>query len=63
MGKNFVSKEADIINSAFDIKPLFIGFSKDDPKKVICLNQALEGNIQKYVQANIEWIKSKKMIS
>jgi len=33
--KIFDSKEADHRHSDFDIKPLFRGFSKDDPKKVI----------------------------
>ena len=45
--KIFDSKEADLRHSEFDIKPLFRGFSKDDSKKVIFINQALEGNIQK----------------
>ena len=57
----FDSAEADIRHSEFDIKPLFKGFSKDDPKKVICIHQAPEGNIQKFVQANSEWIKSHKV--
>ena len=59
--KIFDSKEADLRHSEFDIKPLFRGISKDDPKKVICINQAPEGNIQKFVQANSEWIKSHKV--
>ena len=58
--KIFDSKEADLRHSEFDIKPLFRGFSKDDPKKVICLNHAPEGNIQKFFQSNSEWIKSHK---
>jgi len=58
--KIFDSKEADLGNSEFDINPLFRGFSKDDPKKVICIHQAPEGNIQKFFQANREWIKSHK---
>ena len=41
--------------------PLLRGFSKDYPKKVICIQQALEGNIQKFVKANSEWIKSRKV--
>ena len=45
--KIFDSKEADLRHSKFDIKPLFRGFSKDDPKKVICIHQAPERNIQK----------------
>tara|TARA_B100000524_G_scaffold244720_1_gene131203 strand:- start:281 stop:556 length:276 start_codon:yes stop_codon:yes gene_type:complete len=58
--KIFDSKEEDIRHSEFDIKPLFRAFSKDNPEKVICINQAPEGNIQKFVQANSEWIKSHK---
>ena len=50
--KIFDSKEADLTYSEFEIKQFFRGFSKDDSKKVICINQALEGNIQKFVQAN-----------
>ena len=59
--KIFDSKEADLRHSKFDIKPLFRGFSIDDTKKVICINQAPEGNIQKFVQANSEWIKNHKV--
>jgi len=59
--KIFDSKEANIRHSEFDIKPLFRGFSKDDPNKVICMHKAPEGNIQKFVQANSEWIKSHKV--
>ena len=59
--KIFDTKETDIRLSKFDIKTLFRGFSKDDPKKVICIDQASEGNIQKFVQANSEWIKSHKV--
>ena len=59
--KIFDSKEADLRHSEFDIKPLFRAFSKDDPKKVICIHQGPEGNIQKFVQANSEWIKIHKV--
>ena len=59
--KIFDSKEADLIYSEFDIKPLLTAFTKDDPKKVICINQTPEENIQKFVQANSEWIKSHKV--
>ena len=60
LAKIFDIKEADLTHSEFDIKPLFRGLSKDDSKKVIFINQALEGNIQKFVQANSERIKSHK---
>ena len=57
----FDIKDADLRYFEFDIKPVFRGFSKDDPKKVICIHKALEGNIQKFIQANSEWIKSHKV--
>ena len=59
--KIFDSKEADRRHSEFEIKLLLRGFIKDDPKKVICINQAPEGNIQKFVQEKSEWIKSHKI--
>ena len=48
--KIFESKEVELTHYVFNIKPLFRGFSKDDPKKVICIHQAPEGNIKKFVQ-------------
>ena len=59
--KIFDSKETVLRHSEFNIKSLFRGFSKDDNKKVICIDQAPEGNIQKFVQANSERIKSHKV--
>ena len=59
--KIFDSKQADLRYSEFDIKPLFRGFSKDDPKKVIFIHPVPEGNIQEFVQQNSEWIKSHKV--
>ncbi|MDC3203349.1 DUF3764 family protein [Prochlorococcus sp. AH-716-C14] len=59
--KIFDNKEADLRYSEFDINPLLRGFSKDDLKKVICIHQAPEVNIQKFVQANSAWIKSHKV--
>ena len=59
--KIFDSEEAERRHSEFDIKPLFRGCSKDDSQKVICIHQAPEGNIQNFVQANSEWIKSHKV--
>ena len=59
--KIFDSKEADLRYYEFDIKTLFRGFIKDDPKKVICIHQASQGNIQKFFKANGEWIKSHKV--
>ena len=59
----FDSKESDLRHSEFDIKLLFRGFSKDDPKKFFCIDHLQEGNIQKFLQANSEWIKSHKVDS
>ena len=59
--KIFDSKEADLRHLEIDIKPLFRELSKDDPKKVICIHQAPEGNIQRFVQSNSELIKSHKV--
>ena len=59
--KIFDSKKADLRYSEFDIRPLFKGFSKDYLKTVICIHQVPEGNIQKFVQANSECIKSHKV--
>ena len=54
----FDSEEADRRHSEFNIKPIFRGVSKDDPKKVIIMLQAPEGNIQKFVKANSKWIEN-----
>ena len=59
--KIFHIKEVDLRHSEFDIKPLFRGLSIDDSKKVIFIQQALQGIIQKFVQSNSEWIKSHKV--
>ena len=59
--KIFDSKEENLRHAEFDIKPLFRGFDIDDRKKVIRLTPALQDNIQKFVQANSDWIKSHKV--
>ncbi len=61
MGKKFYSKEADLRHSEFEFIPLFRELSKDDLKKVICIHQAPEVNIQSFVKANSIWIKSHKI--
>ena len=52
----FDSAEADKRHSEFDIKPLFRGVSKEDPQKIIVIHQAPEGNVQKFVEANGDWM-------
>tara|TARA_B100000941_G_C28026165_1_gene312517 strand:+ start:259 stop:525 length:267 start_codon:yes stop_codon:yes gene_type:complete len=50
----FDTKGAYLRHSEFDIKPIFNGFSKDYPKKVIHINMAPEENIKKLVLASSE---------
>ena len=59
--KIFHIKEVDLKHSEFDLKSLFRGLSIDDSKKIIFIQQALQGIIQKFVQSNSEWIKSYKV--
>ena len=59
--KFFDSKEVDQRHLEFDNKPLLKEFSKDDPKKVIYIDQSLKGNFKNFLQANSEWIKSHKV--
>ena len=61
MVKIFDSKEADLRHCEFNIKPLFRGLIKDDPKKVVCIHKDPQGNIQEFYQENSEWIKSHKV--
>ena len=57
----FDSAEADKRHSEFDIKPLFRGVSKKDPQKVIVIHQAPEGNVQKFVEANGDWMATHRV--
>ena len=42
--------------SEFDIKPLFRGQCKKDPKRVIVIHQSPEGNMQKFFEKYGSWI-------
>jgi len=57
----FDSEEAAKRHTEFDIKPLFRGVSKEDPQKVIVIHQAPEGNVQKFVEANGDWMATHKV--
>ena len=57
----FDSKEAHIRHSKYQIKPLFRGVSKEDPKKVIVIHQHPEGNVQKFVSENAEWMATHRV--
>ena len=57
----FDSEEAEKRHSEFDIKPLYRGVSKDDSQKVIVIHQAPEGNVQKFVEANGDWMATHRV--
>ena len=57
----FDSVEADKRHAEFNIKPLFRGVSNKDPQKVIVIHQAPKGNVQKFVEANGEWMASHRV--
>ena len=57
----FDSAEADKRHTEFEINPLFRGVSNEDPQKVIVIHQAPEGNVQKFVEANGEWMASHRV--
>ena len=54
----FDSEEAHRRHAEYEIKPLYRGVSKDDPQKVIVIHQHPEGNIQKFIEANGDWMAS-----
>ena len=57
----FDSTEADKRHSEFNIKPIFRGVSKQDLQKVIVIHQAPEGNVQKFVKANGDWMATHRV--
>ena len=57
----FDSLEAEKRHSEFLIKPLFRGVSKEDPQIVIVIHQAPEGNVQKFVEANGDWMATHRV--
>ena len=52
----FDSEEACKRHAEYDIKPLYRGVSKRDPQKIIVIHKAPEGDVQKFVEANGDWI-------
>ena len=58
----FDSEEAAKRHAEFDIKPLYRGVSKDDPHQVICIHQHPEGNVQKFLQSNSDWISTHSVV-
>ena len=52
----FDSKDSGKRLAEYDIKPLFRGQCKNDPKKVIVIHQAQEGKIQGFFEKHGSWI-------
>ena len=59
--KTFDSKGAELRHFELNFESLFRVFSKNYSKKYFCLNQSLVGNIKKYFQTIIKWIKNHKV--
>ena len=52
----FDSKEAARRHREFNIQPLYRGCSDDDPQKIIVIHQHPDGNIEKFIEANEDWM-------
>ena len=57
----FDSEEAERRHAEYEINPLYRGVSKNDPQKVIVIHQHPEGNIQKFIDANGDWMASHRV--
>ena len=57
----FDSEEACKRHAEYDIKPLYRGVSNRDPQKIIVIHQAPEGNVQKFVEANGDWMATHRV--
>ncbi len=54
----FDSDEANKRHADYGIKPLYRGRSKTDSKKVIVIHQHQEGDLEKFLHANGDWIST-----
>ena len=57
----FDSDEATKRHAEYEIKPLYRGVNKADSQKVIVIHQHPEGNIQKFIEANGDWMESHRV--
>ena len=57
----FDSEEAEKRHAEYDIKPLYRVVSKEDSQKVVVIHQAPEGNVQKFVEANGDWMATHRV--
>ena len=61
--KIFDIKEVNLRESKFDIKPLFRGFSKDDPKKLFVHMRLKRGIFESLFKQIVNGLKVKMLIS
>ena len=54
----FDSEEAKRRHREFNIQPLYRGVNRDDPHEIIVIHQHPEGNIEKFIEANGDWMAS-----
>ena len=59
--KMFDSPEIDEFHKTVGLTPLYRGKSLIDPKEVIVIHQAPEGNVQKFVEANGDWMATHRV--
>ena len=57
----FDSEESTVRHRAFNIQPLYRGCSDYDPKKIIVIHQHPKGNIEKFIEANSDWLASQNV--
>ena len=57
----FDSNEATKRHREFNIQPLYRGCSVGDPQKIIVIHQHPEGNIDKFIEANGDWMASHRV--
>tara|TARA_Y100001968_G_scaffold196945_1_gene180634 strand:- start:151 stop:462 length:312 start_codon:yes stop_codon:yes gene_type:complete len=57
----FDSEEASKRHREFKIQPLYRGCSDDNPQKIIVIHQHPEGNIEKFLEANGDWMASHRV--
>ena len=57
----FDSNEAARRHREFNIQPLYRGCNHEDPKKIIVIHQHPAGNIEKFIEANRDWMASHRV--
>ena len=57
----FDSEEATKRHREFKIQPLYRGCNRDNSQEIIVIHQHPEGNIEKFIEANGDWMSSHKV--